>query len=101
MLVPNRFRWSARDLASLALFCALASACHAQSNGVVCRDGSGSFEAAFPTGGTVQVGAERMDGLATRACGGTFLWDKQKMGVAAAAAQGDVDELGIGESLWD
>src|SRR5947209_15891567 len=85
MLVPNRFRWSATDLASLALFCALASACHAQSNGVVCRDGSGSFEAAFPTGVTVQVGAERRDGLATRACGGTLLWDKQKLGVAAAA----------------
>ena len=99
MLVPNRFRWSGTDLASVALFCALASACHAQSNGVVCRDGSGSFEAAFPTGVTVQVGAERRDGLATRACGGMLLWDKQKLGIAAAAAQVDVDGFGIDVGL--
>src|SRR5438445_5184278 len=99
MLVPNRFRWSATDLASLALFCGLASACHAQSNGVVCRDGSGSFEAAFPTGVTVRVGAERRDGLATRACGGTLLWDKQKLGVRAAGAQVDGDGFGIDVGL--
>src|SRR5438309_463179 len=99
MLVPNRFRWSATDLASLALFCALSSACHAQNNAVVCRDGSGSFEAAFPTGVTVRVGAARRDGLATRACEGMLLWDKQKLGVAAAAAQVDVDGFGIDVGL--
>jgi hypothetical protein len=99
MLVPARFRCSARELASLVLFCALASASHAQTGGVVCRGGSGSFEASFLTGVTIQVGAERREGLATRACEGTLLWDKQKLAVAAAAVQVDVDAFGIDVGL--
>jgi len=73
----------------------MASACHAQAGAVVCRDGSGSFEAAFLTHVTVQVGAARRDGLATRVCEGTLLWDKKKLVIAPSAAQVDVDALGI------
>jgi hypothetical protein len=84
-----------REVAPLLLFCAMASACHAQTEAVVCRDGSGSFEAAFPTGVTVHAGAARREGLATRACEGTLLWDKQKLVVATAVAQVDIDAFGI------
>jgi hypothetical protein len=84
-----------RGTALLLLFCALASACRAQDHGVVCRDGTGSFEAAFPTGVAVQVGAERREGLATRKCAGTLLWATQKLEVASAAAEMDVDAFGI------
>jgi len=95
MLLSPGFRCRAMDLARLLLFGALASACHAQSHGVVCRDGTGGFDAVFPTGVAVQVGAEHRDGLATRKCEGTLLWDKQKLEVAATAAEVDVDALGI------
>jgi hypothetical protein len=95
MLVPVSFGWRARELASLLLFFAMASACHAQAGAVVCQDGSGSFEAAFLTRVTVQVGAARRDGLATRVCEGTLLWDQKKLAIAPAAAQVDVDALGI------
>jgi hypothetical protein len=99
MLVPVWFRWSAREIASLLLFCAIAGACHAQTDAVVCRAGSGSFEAAFPTGVTVQVGAARREGLARRVCEGTLLWDKGRLVVATGVAQLDVDALGIDMGL--
>ena len=95
MVLSAWFRCRARDAAAVLLFCALAGACHAQGHGVVCRDGNGSFEAAFPTGVAVLVGAERRDELATRKCQATLLWDKQKLGVAATAAEVDVDAFGI------
>ena len=77
------------------LFCAIAGSCHAQSEAVVCRDGTGNFEAAFPTGVTIQTGAARREGLARRACEGTLLWDKGKLVVATGVAQVDVDAFGI------
>jgi hypothetical protein len=99
MLVPVWFRGSTREIASLLLFCAIAGACHAQTDAVVCRAGSGSFEAAFPTGVTVQVGAARREGLARRVCEGTLLWDKGRLVVATGVAQLDVDALGIDMGL--
>lgn len=80
---------------ALLLFCALASACRAQDHGVVCHNGTGSFEAAFPTGVAVQAGAERREGLATRKCAATLLWATQKLEVVSAAAEVDVDAFGI------
>ena len=99
--MPVRIHCSARQwvllrgAASLLVFCALASACQAQDHGVVCRNGNGSFEAAFPAGVAVQVGAERREGLATRKCAGTLLWTTQRLEVASAAAEVDVDAFGI------
>jgi len=77
------------------LFCALAAACHAQNDAVVCRAGSGNFEATFPTGVTVQVGAARREGLARRECEEALLWDKSKLVVATGTAEADVDAFGI------
>ena len=77
------------------MFCAIAGACHAQSDAVVCRDGTGSFAAASLTGVSVQAGAARTEGLARRVCEGTLLWDKRKLVVATAVAQVDVDAFGI------
>jgi len=84
-----------RGAVALLLFCALASACRAQDHGVVCHNGNGGFEAAFPTGVAVRVGAERREALATRKCAGTLLWATQKLEVAGGAAEVDVDAFGI------
>jgi hypothetical protein len=84
-----------RGIAPLVLFWAMAGACHAQSGAVVCRDGTGNFEAGFATGVTVQAGAARREGLATRACEGMLEWDKGKLVVATAVAQVDIDAVGI------
>ena len=77
------------------LFCAIAGACHAQADAVVCRAGSGNFDASFPTGVTVQVGAARSEGFAKRVCEGALLWDKGKLVVATEVAQMDLDAFGI------
>ena len=82
-------------LAFLAFFCAAATLCHAQSDSVVCSRGTGSFGSTFRTGVTVEVGAARRDGLATRMCQATLGWDKRSLVVTDAAAQVDVDALGI------
>jgi len=77
----------------------MAGACHAQTEPVVCHAGSGNFEAAFPSGITVQVGAARREGLARRECEATLLWDKGKIVVATGVAQMDVDAFGIDVGL--
>jgi hypothetical protein len=82
-------------LAFLAFFFAGATLCHAQTDSVVCSRGTGSFGIAFRTGVTVEVGAARRDGLATRMCQATIAWDKRSLVVTDAAAQVDVDALGI------
>ena len=82
-------------LAFLAFFCAGATLCHAQTDSVVCSRGTGSFGITFRTGVTVEVGAARRDGLATRMCQATMGWDKRSLVVTDAAAQVDVDALGI------
>jgi hypothetical protein len=69
--------------------------CHAQGEAVVCRNGSGNFEATFPSGVSVQVGAARREGLARRECEGALLWNKSKVVVATGVAQMDVDAFGI------
>lgn len=86
---------SARRIASLLLFWAVAGACHAQSDAVVCRDGIGNFEAISPTGVSVQVGAARSEGFARRACEGALLWEKSKALIASGVTEMDVDAFGI------
>lgn len=95
-LVPILLRSGAKALTPLLLLCGIAGTCHAQTGGgVVCRDGTGNFESSFVTGVTVQVRAARKDGLATRFCEGSLLWDKGKTVVAAGIAQSDVDAFGV------
>jgi len=80
----------------------MATPCHAQSRDVLCSNGSGKFEAEFPTGVKLRVGAARRveGGLATRVCEASLNWDKREIVVAAEASQLDVDvfgaDLGIG-----
>jgi hypothetical protein len=76
-------------------FCASASVSHAQIDPVVCNAGSGDFETTFHTGVKVKVGPARRDGLATRMCQGSLLWDKNSLVVTPEAAEVDIDALGI------
>jgi hypothetical protein len=86
---------AARILVLTVFMCFLAAACHAQDAPVVCRDGNGSFEAAFGTGVSVQAAAARRDGFATHSCEGALLWDKGRLVVATAVSEVDIDGFGI------
>src|SRR5258708_4255859 len=74
----------------------MAIPCHAQNRDVLCSNGSGKFEAEFPTGVKLRVGAARNaeGGLATRVCEAALNWDKRELVVAAKAAELDVDVFG-------
>ena len=91
------------DALAFALCCfpfLFASLCVAQNHDVLCREGSGSFQAEFHTGVTVQVMAVRAGELANRTCEATLSWDKHSLVVAARAPQIDLDtfavDLGLG-----
>jgi hypothetical protein len=82
-------------LALFLLFCMTASVCHAQSRDVVCREGVGYFEAEFPTGVKVHVGASRLGELEARVCEAALSWSDQNLVVAAAASDLDIDAFGV------
>jgi len=84
-------------VAMALLFCSCASAiaCHAQSLEVVCKNGTGDFEAVFQTGVELRVGATRNGELATRACDGALESERQRLVVASGVAQIDVDAFGV------
>jgi hypothetical protein len=92
---PFRSRCGAAALAFFLLSCLSATACHAQNHDVICRDGAGDFEAEYPTGVKVRVGAARNGELAARACDASLLWSDQNLVVAAAASELDVDAFGV------
>ncbi|MGD0648106.1 MAG: hypothetical protein ABR971_08950 [Acidobacteriaceae bacterium] len=71
----------------------------AQSRQVVCDRGSGQFEAGFPSGVTVRVGAVRSGGFATRACEAVLRWGDGRAVVVPTAAQVDIDVLGADVGL--
>jgi hypothetical protein len=60
----------------------------------LCDAGAGSLEMTVSTGVTVQVGAARKGGLATRACAARLRWDREQQSVADEVAALDVDVLG-------
>lgn len=73
-----------------------APACsHAQAHPSVCSEGTGSFAATYATGVSVDVGAARRDGLATRLCQAALHWEKRTLAVASGAMIVDVDAFGI------
>lgn len=82
---------------SLLLLCCavVVHECLAQTQDVVCRDGSGSFQAEFPNGVAVEVRAARLAELATRACEATLRWNKGKVVVDTNVPQIDVDTFGV------
>ncbi len=78
----------------LLLICVAWSGGWAQSRQVVCDRGNGHFEANFPTGVTVRVGAVKSGGFATRACEAGLRWGNERAAVVQTAAQVDIDVLG-------
>jgi hypothetical protein len=72
-----------------------ASACQAQSRDVVCRGGEGYFEAEFPTGVKVHVGASMIGELEARVCEAMLSWGDQNLVVSDAAPQLDIDAFGV------
>ena len=101
MLSDSLRKWHVRfcfDALPLALCCfpfLFASLCPAQNHEVLCREGSGSFQAGFPTGVNVQVTAARTGELATRTCAATLSWEKHSLPVTASAPQVDLDSFGV------
>src|ERR1700686_4647537 len=93
VVVP--WRCGTMTLAWLALLCLVSSPCQAQIPDVLCKEGSGSFEAAFHTGVKVRVGAAKQDGLARRLCEAAMSWDQHNEVVATDAFQLDVDAFGV------
>jgi hypothetical protein len=91
-----------RVLAGIALFWfsfLTASACRAQNHDVICRDGTGEFEAQSRAGVSVRVGAARTEGLAARICEAEIRWGDQKLVVAPEATQLDIDAFGVDMGL--
>jgi hypothetical protein len=81
-------------LALFLLSCLTVSVCHAQSRDVVCRGGVGFFEAEFPTGVKVHVGASRIGELEARVCEAALSWGDQNLVVSDAAPELDIDAFG-------
>lgn len=92
---PFRFRYSAVAFALFLLSCMTPNLCHAQSRNVVCRGGAGYFEAEFPTGVKVHVGASRIGELENRVCEAALSWGDQHLVVSDAASELDVDAFGV------
>ncbi len=94
--------WKQFCLGTLLLtlyFVLAASPCIAQGHETLCNNGSGSFQAEFHTGVSVQVRAARTGGLATRTCEANLDWKKNRLTVATDAAQLDVDTFGVDMGL--
>ncbi len=95
----SRFLFSRRGFASapvlLLLIFAASAACHAQARDVLCRQGSGEFDAAFRSGIRAHVGASRTLELATRACDAALSWEDQSVIVAGGSFELDLDAFGV------
>jgi hypothetical protein len=92
---PFRVRYSAAAFALFLLSCLTPNLCHAQGRNVVCRGGAGYFEAEFPTGVKVHVGASRVGELENRVCEAALSWGDQRLVVSDAASELDVDAFGV------
>ena len=79
------------------LICPILSLCQTPVRSVLCRDGNGVFDAEFPTGVHVHIGATRNPGvaLAARACAAKLSWEKQELMVSPGASELDLDAFGV------
>jgi hypothetical protein len=94
--VRDLLRFCVKSGLILFLFsCLTASACHAQSRDVVCRGGAGFFEAEFPTGVKVHVGASMLGELEARVCEAALSWGDQHLVISDAAPDLDIDAFGV------
>src|SRR5579872_4170938 len=69
--------------------------CRATVHDVLCKKGSGAFQAHFRTGVNVSVGPQKKGLLSTRACSASIRWGDQQLVVADTAAQLDLDSFGV------
>lgn len=91
MLFPHlRLAFSLISLFSLGAL----NLCAAQADDVLCRGGSGKFDASFHREVKVHVGAAKNDGLATRSCEATLSSGTQEVSVASGAWDVDLDAFG-------
>lgn len=82
-------------LCSLSLCCvAMLNICAAQTDAVLCRGGSGKFEADFRHQVKVRVNAAKSGGLATRMCEATLTSEGQDVAVASGVWEADLDVFG-------
>jgi hypothetical protein len=82
-------------LSSAAVFFLSLSLSHAQTHGVLCTDGTSTFEAASFTKVEVRVWATRKGPLAVRSCQATLSWNGQKLSVATDIPVLDLDAFGV------
>lgn len=68
---------------------------HARAYDMLCRNGSGSFQAQASTGVRVSVGPPIHGNLALRSCRALLSWNGQELLVAGDAAQVDLDIFGV------
>jgi hypothetical protein len=61
----------------------------------VCTKGAGQFTRTSTTNVTVTVDAQKDNGLATRSCAATLLWNKEKIQVASDVFRADVESMDI------
>lgn len=98
MLSPKErcfsFRLVNRAAAVAILFCLIGIVGPTQAQKAVCDNGTGQFEAQFPTGVAVLVGASQSGGFATRMCNAILSWNQDKLVAVANAPQVDIDVLG-------
>src|SRR5215471_1432166 len=83
--------------ACFLLFTTATCFCQPLNQSILCRNGSGTFDAGFRTGVTVHIGASKGGevALATRSCAAKLGWEKQELTVATDAAQLDLDAFGV------
>jgi hypothetical protein len=81
-------------IASLFLVFPLFCIDQLQPQPVLCSAGNGNFEAEFPTGVKVHIGAARNGALATRSCTANLSWGNQSLVVAESAVEVDLDAFG-------
>ena len=62
---------------------------------MVCRDGVGDFEAQYPTGVKVHVGASRNLELESRACDAALAWGDQTLSDRDRPPELDIDAFGV------
>jgi hypothetical protein len=85
----------AAALGMFCLYCLMGTVCQAQSRDVVCRDGTGEFQAEYPTGVRASVRAARVLELASRACDAALSWGDQNLVVATLTSELDIDAFGV------
>ncbi len=93
--VLTLFRRAKWPLALFFLSCLAASACHAQSHDVLCREGVGEFQTEFLTGVRVRVAAGRNGDLAARVCDASLSWADQTLVLTSANSEVDLDAFGV------